>query len=324
MSKILNNPYIAVLKLVRIENLIMIALTQYFLRYFVLQKVLSDHDLNLFVNDRFFGVLVFSTILIAAAGYVINDYFDVKTDLINHPDTVVLDKVIKRRIAIIMHLTFTIAGLLLGVWCSLKAGYLRLSIFHFSAAALLWFYSTNLKKSLLIGNIVVSILTAAVSFIPLVYEIGLMEKLIPDFNAIHSIAILKSFKVILIFSIFAFLTSLAREILKDIEDFEGDKQTGGATLPIKWGKPFAKMTAFFILLIVTILLMFVVYNTFKANRIIMSIQIIYISTLLISPLLLLEFLLIKAKSSLQFKRLSLLLKVIMLFGLSFSIIYFYY
>ena len=100
MGGILNNRFIALLKLVRVENLIMIALTQYFLRYFVLQKLLTGNHIALGLNDSLFSLLVLSTVLIAAAGYIINDYFDVKTDMINRPDTVVVDRVIKRRWAI--------------------------------------------------------------------------------------------------------------------------------------------------------------------------------------------------------------------------------
>lgn len=324
MNKLLNNRFIAFLKLARIENLIMTALTLYLLRYFVLQKILIGHGLSLMINDRFFSVLVLSTVFIAAAGYIINDYFDVKTDLINHPDTVVVDKVIKRRSAIILHLTFTFVGIGLGILCSLKAGYLRLSIFHFVSALLLWFYSTHFKKQLLVGNIVVSLLSASVIFIPLVYEIGLMQRTNPDFSPVHSLAILKCLKVTLLFSVFAFLSSMAREIIKDMEDYKGDKATGGHTLPIYWGMAAAKLTAFFLLLITVLLLLFVAYNTFKVDHRLGNVQIIYILSALVMPLILLMLLLMRAKESIQFKRASLFLKVIMLFGLSFSIIYYFF
>jgi 4-hydroxybenzoate polyprenyltransferase len=324
MNKLLNNRFIALLKLARIENLVMTALTLYMLRYFVLQKILIGHSLSLVLNDRFFGVLVLSTVFIAAAGYIINDYFDVKTDLINHPDTVVVDKVIKRRSAIILHLTFTFTGIALGILCSLKAGYLRLALFHFLSAILLWFYSTHFKKQLLIGNIVVSLLSASVIFIPLVYEIGLMQRTNPDFSPVHSRAILICVKVTLIFSVFAFLSSMAREIIKDMEDFKGDKETGGHTLPIYWGMAAAKLTAFFLLLIVVLLLLFVAYNTFKVIHDPANIQILYILFALVLPLLLLMFSLMKAKESLQYKRASLFLKLIMLSGLCYSIIYYYF
>ena len=106
MVNLLNNKFIAFLKLIRFENLLMIAFTQIILRNFVLQKIFLQNGIKLELNNGLFYLIVFSTVLIAAAGYIINDYFDVKTDRINHPDTVVVDKIINRRFAIIFHFIF--------------------------------------------------------------------------------------------------------------------------------------------------------------------------------------------------------------------------
>lgn len=324
MSRLLDNKIIAFLKLVRIENLLMIALTQILLRYYVLQKVLSINDIELALNSALFYLMVLSTVLIAAAGYIINDYFDVKTDLINHPDTVVLDRVIKRRWAIILHITFTAAGIAIGMYAALKTGYLRLAIFHFAAATLLWFYSTDLKKKLLVGNVVVSLLTAAVAFMPIVFEMGVMQKRSPGFIFENSQAVLSSLKITCIFSLFAFVTSLAREIIKDMEDFKGDQATGGHTLPIVMGMRVSKLNAFFLLVITALLLMFVVYNTIRFQRVLFSINIVYIALALILPLTALAIYVVRASESRHFKRASLFLKVIMLLGLCYSFIFYYH
>ena len=301
MTNILNNKIIAFFKLIRVENLIMIALTQFLLRYFVLRKILFLNNIPLELNNMLFNLVVISTVLIAAAGYIINDYFDVKTDMINHPETVVLDKTIKRRWAIILHISFTILGIVLGMYAALKTGYLRLAIFHFVAATLLWFYSTHFKKQLLIGNIVVSFLSASVAFMPFMFEIGVMQHVYPNFNENHWAVILSGFKITFIFALFAFITSLAREIIKDMEDYKGDKETGGKTMPISWGIPSSKLTSFFLLIIAAILLMVVVYNTFKANRIIISVNNIYILLALIFPLVFLSIKTLMAQTSKQFK-----------------------
>jgi 4-hydroxybenzoate polyprenyltransferase len=301
----------------------MIALTQYLIRYFVLDKILTDHNLALGLDEGLFSLLVLSTVMIAAAGYIINDYFDVKTDLINHPDTVVIDRVIKRRWAIIMHISFTFLGIFLGMLCAWKTGYLRLAVFHVVAAILLWFYSTHFKKQVLIGNIVVSVLTASVAFIPFVYEIGLMEKTNPGFSREHATLVLSSFKIVFIFSLFAFITSMAREIIKDMEDFEGDRETGGHTMPIYWGMPASKITAFFLILITIILLLFVVYNSARQYRVLLSTNIVYILAGLVIPLSFLLILIAKAKEQQHFKNASVLLKFIMLIGLFYGIIFYY-
>jgi 4-hydroxybenzoate polyprenyltransferase len=324
MSNLLENKIIAFLKLIRAENLLMIVLTQVLLKEFVLEKIVSQHGIVFELNKGLFNLVILSTVLIAAAGYIINDYFDVKTDLINHPDTVVVDRVIKRRWAIILHITFTFLGLVIGMYAALKTGYLRLAIFHFTAAILLWFYSTNLKKTLLIGNIVVSLLTASVAFIPLVFEMGVMQKLHPGFIMQYKHAIFSSFKVSFIFALFAFITSLAREIIKDMEDYHGDKATGGRTMPIVWGMRSSKLVAVFSLLIAALLLFFAVYNTVRSERVIFSVNTLYILLALILPLLFLAFFVLRARAKVHFKRASLLLKFIMLMGLCYSFIFYYY
>jgi len=301
----------------------MIALTQFLLRYFVLQKILDSNNLKLELNSALFNLIVLSTILIAAAGYIINDYFDIKTDLINHPKTVVVGKIIKRRWAIILHVTFTLLGITIGIYAALKTGYLRLALFQIIASILLWFYSTHLKKQLLVGNIVVSLLTAAVAFLPFVFEMAIFQKNYPGFAVTRSNVLLSCFKITFIFSLFAFMTSLAREIIKDMEDYEGDKATGGKTMPIVWGITASKLNVFFLVIITIILLSFVIYNTFKFYRIIINLNNIYILFALIVPLFVLAILNLKANSVIQFKNASLLLKLIMLFGLAYSILFYY-
>ncbi|MBX3164028.1 MAG: geranylgeranylglycerol-phosphate geranylgeranyltransferase [Bacteroidetes bacterium] len=323
VAQLLNNKIIAFFKLVRIENLVMIALTQFLLRYFVLQKVMNQYGMGLELGNSLFHLIVISTLLIAAAGYIINDYFDVKTDMINRPDTVVVDKAIKRRWAIILHITFTFLGIVIGMYASLKAGYLRLSIFHFGAAILLWFYSTHLKKQLLVGNIAVSLLMASVSFMPLVFEMGMMQKTYPHFFSEYTHAVLASFKIIFIFSLFSFITGMAREIIKDMEDYKGDKATGSLTMPIVWGIRSSKLIACFCLMVTAMLLSFVVYNTIKTQRSVFSVHSVYITLTLILPALFLALYTFQAHSSKQFKRASLILKFIMLMGLCYSFIFYY-
>lgn len=323
MSGILNNKFFAFLKLIRVENLIIIILTQVFLHYLVFQKLFTDAEIPTNIYIKLFGLIVVSTVLIAAAGYIINDYFDVKTDLINHPDTVVVDKVIKRRWAIILHITFTTLGIFLGVFTALKTGYLRLAIFHILTATALWFYSTDFKKQLLVGNVVVSLLTASVPFLTFVFEIAYLQKTIPDFTTHYLPVILSASKITIIFCLFAFITSLAREIIKDMEDYKGDKATGGKTMPISWGMQTSKVVSFFLITITIILLLVVVYNTIKYKNEIFNIGNLYITIGLILPLILLCVLTIKAHTPKQFKHASLLLKFIMLIGIGYCWVFYF-
>jgi len=322
MSSILNNKFFAFLKLIRVENLVIIVLTQVSMHYLVFQKLFNDSQVPSNIYIKLFGLIVVSTVLIAAAGYIINDYFDVKTDSINRPNTVVVDKAIKRRIAIILHITFTTLGVLIGVYTALKTGYLRLAIFHFLTATALWFYSTHFKKQLLVGNIVVSLLTASVPFITFVFEIAYLQKTIPEFSGHYMPVILSASKITLMFCLFAFITSFAREIIKDMEDCRGDKATGGKTMPISWGIQTSKIVTFFLLTITIILLLVVVYNTIKYKNELLSIGNLYIVIGLVIPLITLCVMTLKAKTPKQFKHASLFLKLIMLIGIGYCWVFY--
>jgi 4-hydroxybenzoate polyprenyltransferase len=264
-----------------------------------------------------FWLLVVSTILIAAAGNIINDYFDVKTDIINHPETVVIDKVIKRRTAMLLHLIFSSIGLLLGAWLAYRCFALRLVLFQLVAITLLWFYSTNFKKQLLTGNLVIAVLTSLIPLMPLAYEVlnGVHVNTAYFDQADGKLKLLTG--VILIFSGFAFLTSLIREIVKDMEDFKGDIQTGCKTMPIAWGIITTKVVTFFLIIITLGLLGFSVIKLWHWRQQTAS---FYLIMTVFIPLCILVWQVVRAKTPFQFKIASLLLKFIMLFGVAFTFI----
>jgi 4-hydroxybenzoate polyprenyltransferase len=310
---LLKNPIIAFFKLIRIENLLIIAITQWCIKYLIFAPI---NEFSKF-TPTLFTISLISTILIAAAGYIINDYFDVKTDKINRPETVVIDVTIKRRWAMILHIILNGIALLLGLYLALKCQSLKLLMFQLLSILLLWFYSTHFKKQLLIGNIVVSLLTATIPLMPMVYEyylIGgissLTSFLIGDF--IKTLVI-----IVLGYSAFAFLTSFAREMIKDMEDYKGDIQTGCKTMPIVWGMITSKVVTFFLIVITIGLLFLASFKFYKEQQLI---AVYYILGLVVLPLVILLFQTMRAKTSKDFKMASLLLKFTMLFGISFTVI----
>jgi 4-hydroxybenzoate polyprenyltransferase len=281
------------------------------MRYFVIGSLLH----RIYFSELFFWTLVISTFFIAAAGYVINDYFDYKTDSINRPDTVVIDKAINRRFALLLHIIFSAIGFLLGAWLAYECFALRLVLFQILAIALLWFYSTNFKKQLLTGNIVIALLTSVIPIMPLAYEIlsGLKVNTAyfdQDLDKIKLCTI-----IIFIFSGFAFLTSLIREIIKDMEDFQGDIETGCKTMPISWGIITTKVFSFFLILITIGLLGFSIIKLWHWHQKPAS---FYLIMTIFFPLVMLEYLVIRARTPQQFKLASLFLKFIMLFGIAFT------
>ena len=312
----LKNPYIAFLKLIRVENLLIIAITQICLKYFIFAPLNEFSKFTPFL----FSISLLSTLLIAAAGYIINDYFDVKTDKINRPETVVIDVAIKRRWAMIMHIIFNGIGLLLGVYLALKCHHLRLLLFQILSITLLWFYSTHFKKQLLVGNIVVSILTATIPLMPFVYD----YYLIGDIDLLSLVlfgSLIKTLTLIVLgYSAFAFLTSFAREVIKDMEDYKGDIQTGCKTMPIVWGMITSKVVTFFVVVITIGLLLLAASKFYQEEKLI---AVYYIIGLVILPLIILIIQTLKGKTSQDFKRASLILKFTMLTGIAFTFIFTY-
>ena len=308
----LKNPFIAFFKLIRVENLLIIAITQICMKYLVFAPL---NEYSKF-TPTLFTISLLSTILIAAAGYIINDYFDVKTDKINRPETVVIDVMIKRRWAMILHIVFNAIGLLLGFYLALKCHSLKLLTFQILSILLLWFYSTHFKKQLLVGNIVVSLLTATVPLMPMVYDYYLIGEIEPIVTFIIGDFLKTLVIIILGYSAFAFLTSFAREVIKDMEDYKGDIQTGGKTMPIVWGMITSKVVTFFLIIITIGLLLLASFKFYKEQQ---YIGVYYIlGVILFLVLLIIQT--IRAKTSKDFKVASLLLKFVMLFGIAFTII----
>ena len=188
---------------IRLPNLLMVGYAQVMAAYFLA-------DQRFFLHEKFW-LLSISTIIIAASGYIINDYYDVKIDFINRPEKVVVDQKLTRRQVMTIHTILNFMGIFLGVLVSIWIG-----LINFLSAFLLWLYSNQLKRLPAIGNIVVSLLTSAV----------LLELLI-----LYG----KGFWYFMAFSSFAFATSLMRELIKDIEDMKGDAAFGCRTLPIVLG-----------------------------------------------------------------------------------------
>ncbi len=317
----------AFLKLIRIENLLIVVFTQYLIRYIVIDSLLyyKGQKMALMLDNLHFFLLVLSTLFIAAAGYIINDYFDIRTDKINRPGTVVIDKYIKRRHAMVYHILANTLGVGIGLYIAIYIGNYKLALIHIISAGLLWNYSTTFKKQLIIGNVVVSVLTAFVPLIVIIFDMPLIVEYYrtswPEEAEGLSNLYQFIYKYIFIFSGFAFLTSFIREIIKDMEDYEGDKETGCNTIPIYWGIRTAKAIVFGLISNTIILLAIIAYRFYKTPQ--DSLPTLYLVIGLILPLLFLAYQLYKAKIAEDFRKASFLVKIIMLIGVSFSFIIFY-
>ena len=313
------------LRLVRIVNLLLIAATQYALRFFILKPSIAVNNetfrvssFRLQLSELDFFMVVMATVLIAAGGYVINDYFDRKTDLINRPGQVLVGRLIKRRYAMAMHVIFTVTGILIGTIVSLKTGLTYNIVVFAGISGMLWFYSTTFKRQLFIGNLVIAILVAFVPLIILSFEFPL---LIEEYKyyilaAETNLGFMRSW--LLGYAGFAFLITLIREIVKDMEDFEGDYVFGRQSVPIVLGMKAAKVIVLF-LTFVLLLAIYLVYWYFISDYITLT----YLSIFIALPLLVMAGFLVSARTQKIYHRLSLLLKGVMFSGLFYCLVVFF-
>lgn len=313
----------SILKLIRIQNLIIIAFTQYLMRYAVIFPMLESKGFESQFSDLNFLLLVVSTVLIAAAGYVINDYFDTRTDLVNRPKTVIVGKTIKRRTAMALHVFLNIIALAIALYISLQINLWKLIYIYVLITGLLWFYSSSYKKMFLVGNIIVALLTALVPLMTVLYEI-------PPLNAKYNDVLLRIgqdfydiFFWVAGFSSFAFITTLNREIIKDAEDFEGDNAYGSRSLPVVIGLKNTKTITVVLNIIIIALIVFTYLRLVSIPGYIDWTSIIYICILLIIPNIFLIYKLIKADTKNDWKRAGNIAKLIMLFGVLYALVVWY-
>lgn len=297
----------AFFRLIRWPNLVFIGLTQVLFEYCIYQKVYQTSFPILHESKQFLFIVI-ASILIAAAGYIINDYFDLNIDQINKPDKVVVNVLIKRRWVIFWHMMLSLLGLFFTVSALPIDQYGYLVLANLVSIILLWLYSTNLKKQLLVGNVLISLLTAWVILIIFLskYPIKNLYGLFVEKDEI------RLFRYTILYASFAFIISLIREVIKDMEDIEGDRKYGCRTMPIFWGinasKVFVAVWIIVLIAILTILQFYVLAFGWWHSA-------LYCFLLIILPLVWILKKLFTAHSDKDFHSLSKLIKLVMLAGI---------
>jgi 4-hydroxybenzoate polyprenyltransferase len=262
-------------------------------------------------NALDFGLLVFSTVIIAAAGNMINDYFDVKADRINKPQKLIITKYMKKRWAIVLHWALNIVAVLISIYLSIKYGSLLFIFIHILSMNLLWFYSTYFKKKLFIGNFMIAALTATVPLLAIWFFKILNESSL-TYNPFHSAtwSTKLNYSFIYFLTLCAFLQNLAREISKDIQDISGDKVIDVYSIPMKFG---VRKTGFLVASILQLPIFVWLFFKFEFNLDYNSISLIFLFT---SALINLScMVLILSKKNYPFKTVNGLMKWSMLIGL---------
>lgn len=312
------NPLEQLSRLLRLPNLLILALIQYFVRYGIFYPIFQSRGIELQMGHLDFALLVFSTLLVAAGGYIINDYYDVRIDQVNRPEKVVIGRFISLRQANMLHYLLTIPGCIIGVYIAYHVGSLKLGFIHIVTALVLFYYSLKYKHQPFTGNISIALLAALSVVIVWLFEFFAIKQNATVFG--EMIGYFKTLNILVFgYAGFAFFVTLVREMVKDIEDIEGDTAFKSRTLPIVFGVDkmhkviIGISSAFFVLLAYTV---YCLFNwSYHASG--------WYFSVVIGGLWIYFFIyLLKAKTKKDYQFCSTLLKIIMVAGiLSMQLLY---
>ena len=306
----------AFIKMIRLPNLFFIVLTQILFHVSVLDKILFPIGMRPVIDGWDFLLLSTASVLIAAAGYIINDYFDINIDQVNKPKGNVVDTVVSRRWAMAWHFILSGFGLLLSAFISWRTGLWYILLGNFGCVLLLFGYSVSLKRKLLIGNIVIALLTAWVILVICFSQIGMPFRGIPEVNEESN----KIIRIGILYAAFAFISTVIREAIKDIEDMQGDAKYGCRTMPIVWEVNATKVyVAVWLVVILALLVVLQVYVFRFGWWVAMAYSVVFI----IAPFVFIFLRLFKAATQKDYHQLSNWTKLVMLSGL-LSMIFFYF
>ena len=298
---------ISFLKLTRPVNLLLIILVQGIIKYGLLETL----DVQVSLDNFRFRLLVFATVCIAAAGNVINDIFDVNIDRINKPQQVIVGRRITEKSAYNFYIILNILGVGVGFYLSNLLDHPGLAAVFIVISALLYVYATQLKSMLLLGNILISLLVASSLLILILFDI------FPAIDTELKESQVLSSQAILMYAGFAFFINFIREIVKDLQDIDGDKNGGRKTLPIVLGRRRTVNVVFVLgviaLLCVLLYTYFVLYNYQKV--------VLYFVFLVAAPILFFCIKAWNAENDKHFAVLSIILKVVMFTGICSIIFY---
>lgn len=291
------------LKLIRYQNLLLLALMQLIFRFGYLELI--NIPLSLWYWQ--YALLIAATVLIAAGGYVINDIFDQETDLENHPKKTIIGNSISESKAYIIYASLTITGVLCGFILANSVEKSNFAVIFVLIATLLYFYASTLKQIAVVGNVIVATLLAFSVII-----IGIFD-IVPNTFDINRKQMMLAFSILFDYAKFAFIINLVREIIKDIEDIKGDKLHEMRTLPILIGVDKTNKIAFLLLLLpVLYLLYYVKIYLFESN---LYYAVFYAIALVIAPIIICLVKIWNAKEKSDYTQISSFLKWIIFFGI---------
>lgn len=300
------------LRLIRFPNLIILALAQCLIYYMIVVPLLKTSEFTPSLHTWQFLLVVLSTVFIAAGGYTINDFFDKDIDAANGIGKVhdFSGWTLKT-----FYFVFSIMGIAVGLYLTYALKLRQFALTYLLTAALLYFYSASYKRLPLVGNFVVAFLTAVAVFLPAFADYELQYafrdiKLPVINNKMYNLRLIIA--ITAAYAFFAFLISLVREVIKDMEDIDGDREFGCNTLPIVAGINNAKLISIGLLLLIFGLILFLqIKQSWWESLPVFGYTILFVQV----PLLILAVKLYFSTEKKHFKVASMIAKIVMVGGI---------
>jgi len=312
------NTFSDIMRLVRWSNLLFLAALVWLMEKWVAVPILDQLAFGEQLPGYILLLIMLATVFIAAGGYVINDYFDVKIDRINRPDELIVTRSISKPAAMHLSLSLSGIGILCGIVAAILLRSLTIGILFIIVPGLLWFYSSSYKRLFMIGNLIIALLAALTPMLVALANVAILQlryaTILPYTTLQHDL-----YAWLGGFALFAFLLTWAREIVKDMQDQMGDRELECHSMPVVWGDLWTKIfvTALIVLTIAIIghlwyhVLPFPIRWTSLSTR--------YIAFGIIIPMLGSIGLLWAAKIPSDYKTCQQLVKFTMLLGMLYSI-----
>lgn len=300
----------ALFRLIRPLNLAIMALTLILVRYCLFLPIFRQNNLEGLMPDWQFLLLVVATVFIGAGGYVINDVLDIELDKVNKPKKQVIGTLISDEKGKKLHMNLTAVGVVFGIAFSYLAGNIMLGVLFVIIPTALFYYSYKYKYLPAAGNLVVAALSALTVIIYWVFEFYQLKGQPEPFIEASRYFLLIN-HLLLPVAGFAFIVSLIREIIKDVQDLEGDTRFGCKTLPVVMGTNGTRVLVILLQVLTMVGLAWFQVTLHRTGYELMAYVLIVTQVLLGTALLLTVF----AGSKPSYSRLSILFKIIMLTGM---------
>ena len=306
------------MRLVRWSNLLFLAALIWLMEKWVAVPILDKAAFGEQMPWYVLLLLMSATVLIAAGGYVINDYFDVKIDRINRPDELIVTRTVTKPTAMRLSIGLSAAGMVCGLVLALLLRSMTFAILFIIVPGLLWFYSSSYKRLFMVGNLTISLLAALTPMMVAMANVAVLQlryaTILPYTTLVHDL-----YAWLGGFALFAFLLTWIREIVKDMQDQMGDRELECHSMPVVWGDMWTKIFVTALIVLTLAVIGHLWYHVLPFDRGWSSLSTRYILFGVVTPLVGSLGLLWAAKIPSDYKTCQQLVKFTMLLGMLYCI-----